>query len=202
VRLSDIAWWMRLLCENIAMRASHDDREIGKFWQRRCRAVRSLDESTLSASPSSWTSAARAPQSPRALSGASSWRQNVRFNRYRFRPTRPKLCLPEISLLNLLCAQHPRTELLWSGSLRPVPADTRRANRNHRRAPSNSPRFGKPPHRVFSMKSAVPKRVPSPGQSHLIVGTIRKGFPKSTGLTECLRDRFPHGGCCDVWKPD
>jgi hypothetical protein len=47
LRLSDIAWWMRLLCQNIAIRANHNDREVGKFWQSRHRAVRRLDESTL-----------------------------------------------------------------------------------------------------------------------------------------------------------
>jgi hypothetical protein len=47
LRLSDIAWWMRLLCQNIAMRANHDDQEVGKFWQSRYRAVRLLDESAL-----------------------------------------------------------------------------------------------------------------------------------------------------------
>jgi hypothetical protein len=47
LRFRDIAWWMRPLCQNIAMRANHDDREVGKFWQSRYRAVRLLDESAL-----------------------------------------------------------------------------------------------------------------------------------------------------------
>ncbi|HUE72653.1 MAG TPA: hypothetical protein VMP01_17335 [Pirellulaceae bacterium] len=39
-RLSDISWWMRLLCQNIAQRANRDDGEFGKFFQSRFRAVR------------------------------------------------------------------------------------------------------------------------------------------------------------------
>ena len=31
-RLSDIGWWMRLLCQNIGARANNEDREVGKFW--------------------------------------------------------------------------------------------------------------------------------------------------------------------------
>ncbi len=46
-RLSDIAWWMRLLCQNIAMRANHEDREQGRFFQSRYRAVRLLDEAAI-----------------------------------------------------------------------------------------------------------------------------------------------------------
>jgi hypothetical protein len=46
-RLSDISWWMRLLCQNIGQRANRDDGEIGKFWQARYRAVRLLDETAL-----------------------------------------------------------------------------------------------------------------------------------------------------------
>ncbi len=30
-RLSDISWWMRLVSQNIAQRASHDHGEVGKF---------------------------------------------------------------------------------------------------------------------------------------------------------------------------
>jgi hypothetical protein len=47
LRLSDIAWWMRLLCQNIATRANHEDQEIGRFWQSRFRAVRLLDEAAI-----------------------------------------------------------------------------------------------------------------------------------------------------------
>ena len=46
-RLSDVAWWMRLLCQNIGTRANHEDKQVGKFFQGRYRAVRILDEDTL-----------------------------------------------------------------------------------------------------------------------------------------------------------
>ncbi|HEY0983981.1 IS66 family insertion sequence element accessory protein TnpB [Schlesneria sp.] len=47
LRLGDIAWWMRLLCQNIAMRANFEDGEVGRFWQNRFRAVRLLDEAAI-----------------------------------------------------------------------------------------------------------------------------------------------------------
>jgi hypothetical protein len=47
LRLSDIGWWMRLLCQHIAVRANNEDQEVGKFWQSRFRAVRLLDEAAL-----------------------------------------------------------------------------------------------------------------------------------------------------------
>ncbi|HUG68637.1 MAG TPA: hypothetical protein VMM76_12860, partial [Pirellulaceae bacterium] len=46
-RLSDISWWMRLLCQNIAQRANREDGEVGKFFQARFRAVRILDDESL-----------------------------------------------------------------------------------------------------------------------------------------------------------
>jgi len=46
-RLSDVAWWMRLLCQNIGTRANKEDRKVGKFFQGRYRTVRILDEATL-----------------------------------------------------------------------------------------------------------------------------------------------------------
>ncbi len=46
-RLSDISWWMRLLCQHIAVRANQEDREVGRFFQSRYRAVRLLDEQAL-----------------------------------------------------------------------------------------------------------------------------------------------------------
>ncbi len=46
-RLSDISWWMRLLCQNIAMRANREDEESGKFFQSRFKAVRLLDEAAV-----------------------------------------------------------------------------------------------------------------------------------------------------------
>ena len=47
LRLSDISWWMRLLCQTIAIRANREDGEVGKFWQSRYRAVRLMDEESL-----------------------------------------------------------------------------------------------------------------------------------------------------------
>jgi hypothetical protein len=46
-RLSDISWWMQLLCQKIGRRANNDDQERGKFWQARYRAVRLLDEAAI-----------------------------------------------------------------------------------------------------------------------------------------------------------
>lgn len=46
-RLSDISWWMRLLSQKIGKRANEDDKEVGKFWQARYRAVRLLDETAV-----------------------------------------------------------------------------------------------------------------------------------------------------------
>jgi hypothetical protein len=46
-RLSDVSWWMRLLSQKIAQRANHDEKELGKFWQARYRAVRLLDETAI-----------------------------------------------------------------------------------------------------------------------------------------------------------
>jgi hypothetical protein len=46
-RLSDISWWMRLFSQHIAQRANREDKETGKFWQARYRAVRLLDETAL-----------------------------------------------------------------------------------------------------------------------------------------------------------
>jgi len=47
LRLSDISWWMWLLCQTIAMRANREDGETEKFWQSRYRAVRLMDEESL-----------------------------------------------------------------------------------------------------------------------------------------------------------
>ena len=47
-RLSNISWWMRLLCQYIALRANGEDGEgLGRFWQSRFKAVRILDEESL-----------------------------------------------------------------------------------------------------------------------------------------------------------
>jgi hypothetical protein len=47
MRLSDVSWWMRLLCQNIGTRANQEEKQVGKFFQGRFRAVRILDEETL-----------------------------------------------------------------------------------------------------------------------------------------------------------
>ena len=49
LRLSDIGWWMRLLCQTVAMRANQEDQELGRFWQSRFRAVRLLDDAAIAA---------------------------------------------------------------------------------------------------------------------------------------------------------
>lgn len=47
LRLSDISWWMRLVCQRIGMSANREDKQTGKFWESRFRAVRLLDEESL-----------------------------------------------------------------------------------------------------------------------------------------------------------
>ena len=47
LRLSDISWWMRLLCQKIAQTANKEDEATGKFFESRFRAVRILDEAGL-----------------------------------------------------------------------------------------------------------------------------------------------------------
>ena len=46
-RLSDISWWMRLLCQPIAQRANLEDEATGKFFEARFKATRLLDETAL-----------------------------------------------------------------------------------------------------------------------------------------------------------
>ncbi len=46
-RLSDISWWMRLLCQRIGTRSNREDEMTGKFWESRFKAVRLLDEESL-----------------------------------------------------------------------------------------------------------------------------------------------------------
>ncbi|GAA5505647.1 hypothetical protein [Novipirellula caenicola] len=46
-RLSSISWWMRLLCQRIAMRANQEDEETGHFFQDRFHATRIADEASL-----------------------------------------------------------------------------------------------------------------------------------------------------------
>ncbi|MBS0264598.1 MAG: hypothetical protein JSS02_21870, partial [Planctomycetes bacterium] len=52
-RLSDLSWWMRILCQHIARRANEEDQQLGKFFQARFKAVRLLDEQALLACASS-----------------------------------------------------------------------------------------------------------------------------------------------------
>jgi hypothetical protein len=46
-RLSDISWWMKLLCQRIAQRANRESEESGCFWSGRFKAVRLLDEAAV-----------------------------------------------------------------------------------------------------------------------------------------------------------
>ena len=46
-RLSDISWWMRLMCQTIAQRINREDLATGKVFENRYRAVRLLDEASL-----------------------------------------------------------------------------------------------------------------------------------------------------------
>jgi hypothetical protein len=46
-RLSDISWWMRLLCQPLAAKANREENQLGRFWQGRFRAIRICDEATL-----------------------------------------------------------------------------------------------------------------------------------------------------------
>ena len=46
-RLSDISWWMRLLCQPIAQRANLEDEATGKFFEARFKATRLLDETSV-----------------------------------------------------------------------------------------------------------------------------------------------------------
>jgi hypothetical protein len=46
-RLSDISWWMRLLCQHVGQRANREMNESGKFWESRFKAVRLLDDTAL-----------------------------------------------------------------------------------------------------------------------------------------------------------
>ena len=46
-RLSDISWWMRLMCQKIAVHANAEDETTGRFFQGRFRSIRILDEAGL-----------------------------------------------------------------------------------------------------------------------------------------------------------
>ena len=47
LRLSDISWWMRLLCQHVGQRANFETGETGKFWESRFKAVRLLDDAAI-----------------------------------------------------------------------------------------------------------------------------------------------------------
>ena len=46
-RLSDISWWMRLLCQPLVAKANREEDQLGRFWQGRFRVIRICDEATL-----------------------------------------------------------------------------------------------------------------------------------------------------------
>ena len=46
-RLSNISWWVRLMCQKLAIRANKEDELTGKFWEGRFRCIRILDEAGL-----------------------------------------------------------------------------------------------------------------------------------------------------------
>ncbi|QDS86093.1 hypothetical protein EC9_02510 [Rosistilla ulvae] len=46
-RLSNFSWWMRLLCQRIAMRANREDEQSGHFFQGRYKATKLFDEASL-----------------------------------------------------------------------------------------------------------------------------------------------------------
>ena len=46
-RLSDISWWMRLICQRIATRANKEEGAVGHFWEGRFSGTRILDEASL-----------------------------------------------------------------------------------------------------------------------------------------------------------
>ena len=46
-RLSDISWWMRLLCQPLAAMANKEEGQPGRFWQGRFRGVRLCDDAAV-----------------------------------------------------------------------------------------------------------------------------------------------------------
>ena len=46
-RLSDIAWWMRLLCQRVATRSNKEDCQSGRFFQDRYKATLLADEASV-----------------------------------------------------------------------------------------------------------------------------------------------------------
>lgn len=47
LRLSDISWFVRKICQNVAQRANKEVEGFGKFWESRFKAVRLLDEEAV-----------------------------------------------------------------------------------------------------------------------------------------------------------
>lgn len=47
LRLSDISWWMRLLCQRIAQWANREENEDGRFWAGRFKATRLIDATSV-----------------------------------------------------------------------------------------------------------------------------------------------------------
>ncbi len=47
LRLSDISWWMRLMCQRVAQWANIEEGEDGRFWRGRFRAIRLMDETAI-----------------------------------------------------------------------------------------------------------------------------------------------------------
>jgi len=47
LRLSNISWWMRLMCQRIAQRANAEEEDEGKFWRGRFKGIRLMDEAAI-----------------------------------------------------------------------------------------------------------------------------------------------------------
>ena len=47
LRLSDISWWMRLMCQRVAQWANIEEGEDGRFWRGRFRSIRLMDETAI-----------------------------------------------------------------------------------------------------------------------------------------------------------
>ena len=46
-RLSDISWWMGRLSQKIAVKANHEDKCTGRFWEGRYKSQALLDEASI-----------------------------------------------------------------------------------------------------------------------------------------------------------
>lgn len=47
LRLSDISWWMRIICQKIAQKSNCETEEVGRFFNGRFKAVRLLDDAAI-----------------------------------------------------------------------------------------------------------------------------------------------------------